>query len=225
MLKLFRLPVILTFLLIVVAGAGVYAYTLYQQSQSQLKLLKNPQEAAKFETQQVIDAVGKLISLPSNETPTIATVTDAKKLKNQPFFAKASNGDKVLIYTTAKKAILYNPSQNKIVDVAPVNIDTSKGGVAGAHTQLVKVAIYNGTTKVGLTNSLEDQLKKQVTNIDVVKKDNAKKSDYSKTLIVDLTGKQKDAVDQLAKLLNGQVANLPDGEAKPDADLLIIVGK
>lgn len=32
------------------------------------------------------------------------------------------NGDKVLIYVKAKKAILYDPAKNIIVDVAPVNI-------------------------------------------------------------------------------------------------------
>lgn len=51
-----------------------------------------------------------------DETPTIATVSDITKLQGQPFFAKAQNGDKVYVYSNAKKAILYRPSENKIIE-------------------------------------------------------------------------------------------------------------
>ena len=79
---------------------------------------------------------GKLIDLP-NETPTVATVTDSKKLKDQPFFSKVENGDKVLIFTKAKKAILFRPSTNKILDVAPLTITNNQNPaqVAGVKTE------------------------------------------------------------------------------------------
>lgn len=110
------LPVILFVLLILALGAAGYFY--YQNMQLQ----KNPQIAAQEELKQTVDKVSHLIVLPKGETPTIATVTDPKLLKDQPFFANAQVGDKVLIYTTAKKAILYRPSANIIIDVAPINI-------------------------------------------------------------------------------------------------------
>ena len=62
--------------------------------------------------------VSKLIILPE-ESPTIATVTDPKALVGQPFFEKAETGDRVLVFTDAKKAILYRPSIKKIVEVMP----------------------------------------------------------------------------------------------------------
>lgn len=103
-------------------AAAVYFYMQYMQAQ---KLLKNPTLVAQKQTDDLVTQVGKLMELPKNETPTIATVSDVTKLKDQPFFALAKNGDKVLIYTNAKKAILYRPSDNKIIDVAPVNIGSS----------------------------------------------------------------------------------------------------
>lgn len=72
--------------------------------------------------QTIINKVSRLIVLPEGETPTIATVADPSKLKGQAFFANAKVGDKVLIYPNSKKAILYDPNQDIIVEVAPVNI-------------------------------------------------------------------------------------------------------
>ncbi len=76
----------------------------------------------KSDSQTLIEEVSKLISLPQDEEPTIATVSDPKLLKDQAFFANAKVGDKVLIYTKAKKAILYDPVNKKIMEVAPLNI-------------------------------------------------------------------------------------------------------
>lgn len=69
--------------------------------------------------------VGKLMYLPLDETPTIATVSDPTLLKNQTFFLDAKVGDKVLIYTLAKKAILYDPVANKIITIAPLSVGGS----------------------------------------------------------------------------------------------------
>ena len=88
-------------------------------------LSKNPQTVAEQEVKNLVAKVSTLIVLPEGETPTVATVSDTAALKEQPFFAKAQNGDKVLIYTTAKRAILYSLTLNKILEVAPLNIGES----------------------------------------------------------------------------------------------------
>ncbi len=75
------------------------------------------------ELEQVIKKVSKLMILPEDETPTLATVTDPKKLEGQPFFAKAQAGDKILIYSNIKKVILYSPSMNKIIEVGGINLN------------------------------------------------------------------------------------------------------
>jgi hypothetical protein len=73
--------------------------------------------------------------LPENEQPTIATVTDPSKLSGQSFFAHAKVGDRVLLYAAAKKAILYDPNINKIIEVAPINLDDKNApSVSGTGT-------------------------------------------------------------------------------------------
>lgn len=112
-------------LIVGVGSAGGYYYNQYNQSQKEVKKLSNPQEAAKAQVSEAVANIGRLVDLPSGETPTLATVNDPAKLKGQAFFANAKAGDQVLIYTQAKKAILYRPSTNKIIEIAPVNIGNS----------------------------------------------------------------------------------------------------
>jgi hypothetical protein len=85
--------------------------------------LSTQQSASKAqeENRALLDKIGAIILLPKDETPTIATVNDLDKLKGQPFFANAQLGDKVLIYAKAKKAVLYRPSENKVIELAPLS--------------------------------------------------------------------------------------------------------
>jgi len=72
------------------------------------------------EIQQIVSIISQRMLLPEGEEPTIATVIDKNQLQDQQFFANAENGDKVLIYTNARKAILFRPSTEKIIEVAPI---------------------------------------------------------------------------------------------------------
>ena len=105
---------------LVIAGIGGAVYY-QQQAQKAEYLLHNPDVVAKQETQAVVDKVGKLMILP-NETPQMATILDKTKLASQPFFSNAQNGDRVLVYTKAQKAVLYRPSTNLIVEVGPLSL-------------------------------------------------------------------------------------------------------
>ncbi len=131
-MKTDNLKVLLVVLALLVVGLAGTSLMFYKQ----VKTLKvNPQKTAQEENQKIITAVGKLALLPEGETPTIATVTDAGKLKSaQAFFAKAADGDKVLIYTQALKAIMYRPSENKIIEIAPLTIGTQSAASAPAAT-------------------------------------------------------------------------------------------
>ena len=112
---------VLSVLVIVGIGGAVYYQ---QQAQKAEYLLKNPDAVAKQETKDVVAKVGKLMVLPT-ETPQIATILDKTKLAGQPFFANAQNGDRVLVFTKAQKAVLYRPSTNLIVEVGPLTMPTA----------------------------------------------------------------------------------------------------
>ena len=113
---------IIVIILALLIGAGIYGYGEYSDLREENKKLSNPQESAKLETDRIKSEVSSIIEVPADEEPTIATVSDASKLSNQAFFAKAQNGDKLVMYSKAKKAILYRPSTKKIIEVAPINL-------------------------------------------------------------------------------------------------------
>ncbi len=99
------------FVIIMVLGIGLGSKIVFNYK------LNTKQQTA----DNVIEAVGKLVTLPENETPTVATVTELEPLKDQAFFKDAMIGDKVLVYKTSSKAILYRPSTNKVVNVSSLN--------------------------------------------------------------------------------------------------------
>lgn len=240
-------------------GSGIYFYNKYQTAQKQLRessLSGSPQEDIKA----LVDKVGKLIKLPDGETPTVATVSNLDRLKDQPFFANAKVGDRVLLYTQAKKAILYDPFDNKIVEVGPlilptdtlaqssgseavlatssalptvvttpkVLVDTSSDSTDPSPTPAkagVKLALYNGTSKIGLTNSISRDLKGKYPEIIISDKSYATRDDYAKTIIIDISGKSADMLTKIAELVGAESSALPGGERKPSgADILLIVG-
>ncbi len=114
--------IVLVLFVLLVAMTGVSAY-LYNKS---ARLSADPSVKAEEEVAELVKKVGKLILLPEDETPTMATVSDPELLKDQPFFAKARVGDKVLLYQKSKKAYLYDPKSNKLLEVAPINIGTEE---------------------------------------------------------------------------------------------------
>jgi len=221
-IKLFskKILIFLAAILVIVAVSAP-TYYFYNQYQKAQQLLKNPTEAAKEEVRVLVAKVGAILELPQGEEPTVATVSDKNKLKNQPFFAKSENGDKVLIYTNAKKAILYRPSTNKVIDVAPVNI----GSPSVNKTQPLKVALLNGTATTGMTKLAETNIKSKFANVEVVLKANAKKRDYEKTLVVALSQDREKDAKAIAEFLGAQVSSLPEDETKPaEGEILVIIG-
>lgn len=108
-----RVTVVLSTLLLCAVIVSVALY---------FRIPSNPEADQRKDLKKTLERVSRIMVLPTNEEPTLATVTDLSKLKDQPFFANAQDGDKVLIYPRSLKAILYSPSKDKIIEVSSVNL-------------------------------------------------------------------------------------------------------
>ena len=229
---------VISLAVVATVSASVYFFLQYRHSQA---LLKNPAEAAKTANAEVITAVSRIVDVPAGEDPTVANVTDIEKLRNQPFFARAENGDKVIFFPTSKIAILYRPATGKIIEMSAVSVGGTPE-VAGAATtpgpsvpvqpnptatpapKPFRVAIYNGTETPRLANNLEKIVLEKLPLATVVLKANAKKTDYANSLVIDLSDVKFTEAKAISSLISGEMTTLPEGEIKPDADILVIIG-
>jgi len=74
----------------------------------------------------IVEEVRKLIDIPADIEPTVATIIDIELLRDKnPFYNKASNGDHLIV--TPDRAILYSSVRGIIIDVAPVQLEPVEG--------------------------------------------------------------------------------------------------
>lgn len=129
----FGLFILILIALIAILGF-VWSFKKYVDTKKQLTAVtsvEGQQEIAKKEIHQLLDKVGKLIVLPADEEPTVATIADVEALrKEQSFYSDAQNGNKVLIYMQAKKAIIYDEERNILINVGPIFLNENEGGTA-----------------------------------------------------------------------------------------------
>jgi len=192
------------------------------------------------ETKNLVTKVGQYIILPKGEDPVVALINDRELLaKEQKFYQDAQNGDVLLIYPKAAKAIIYSPKRNILVNVGPLISPGTAGannpppqaaeatlGTATPQGTPLKIEIRNGTDKSGLASTIKKSLEKNAL-FQITGTTDAGKKDYDKTLIVD-TGKtnNKEAVQQLSQMLGVQtISKLPTEEKATNADVLVILGK
>ena len=210
--------VIIFLFLLSLSVAGFFAWQYFQLKQK----VQNPTQVELAEAEALIKKVGRLIVLPDNEQPTIATVTDKTKLNDRDFFQKAQNNDKVIVFQKAKKAILYRPSINKIIEVSSINLQVPSPTIV-PFNKSPRVAIYNATSTPGYATTAEKQFKELLPNLNVVVKANPSLNIYTESQIIDLTGKNQDWLNFASAKLDLLTAQLQPGEATPAADILIIV--
>ena len=224
-------PLIAGMLAVIAFVPALYFYREYTNTKKTLETTKS--EMAKTGNAFITDL--RLVMLLPDEEPTIATVDDVEKVKMNAFFTNAETGDKVVIFKSMKKAILYRPSIKKIIDMAPVNVASASSksvseSITPTPEQKLTVGsyqfiLYNGTTKVGLTKGYTTVVEEKVAGAKVIDTDNAAKNDYQTSLLVDLKGTRGGDAAIIAKSLGLTVSPLPAGEtASQSADFLVILG-
>lgn len=214
----FSAKVVVIILLVVtlasVGTAAVFGYLYFYSPKATSQLDET-------EIKKLVTEVGELISLPDG-IPTVATVTDKDKLAGQNFFARAENGDRVLIYEAAQKAYLYRPSQKKLIEVAPLSVGQPSPTSQPASEE-IQVSLYNGTTVSGMTNRFEKELLGYNDQLKVSTKKNAATT-YESSVIIDLSKTHEALVKDLAAKFQLTVeSNVPD-ESVPASGILIILG-
>lgn len=159
---------------------------------------------------EIVIQINKELSIQGDGNPVILTVEDKNKA-TQPFLQQAVNGDKVLLYYKAKRAVLYRPSEKRVVH-------------QGTYTPPdAKVFIRKGTAENSPVESVKNALK-SVSDITIASEDMATKTDYQGTVIVHVTDRYDEKVRELSDKLQAKIVRMPAGESFPDADIMILVG-
>jgi len=139
--KRFLLIVVLVVLL-VAGGIGYYLWSRDTFDRNTTTGVANGEELTEDDVAELIEAVSKHIILPEGEEPVAAKIIDVDELlKTQPFYRGAINGDILLIYQAAAKAILYSPSRDMLVNVGPIIADEE------ADTTPVEAEVSEETTE------------------------------------------------------------------------------
>lgn len=174
-----------------------------------------------------------------------ATVTDASVLKtlDQNIFAKVANDDKLYMFISDKKLIIFRPTLNKIIDFAILDdlsvVTKSKGVTLDTADNLSKISatpspetdqvltiqIRNGTNSSGITLNVQTSIEALGAQFKVTKRTNASAIGYPTTKIYKVSGLKADLVAELAQKLSLTVEDkLPTAEAASTDDVVIIVG-
>ncbi len=212
--------IIFVLLFIFVLIGFIWFFYSYQQVKKQMDSLTNKMQTDGEMSSQEVDALLKevenLIILPQDQgQPMIATIKDANKLKqSDPFYVDAQNGDKLIVYKT--KAIIYNPSRKKIINVGPVYLSNDK-----QNEEIISLDIRNGSHTIGVASDMAEKLG-QMKEFKIADIKNANNQEFSGTMIINLSGKN---IQNLENILNVKAINsLPEGESSSSADVVIIIG-
>lgn len=183
-----------------------------------------------------VAAAGKLMLLPDNEEPLIATILDVEALKaEQAFYSNAQNGDQLLIFGNSLRAVIYSPERNMIVNVGPVQVpqeevpisaDTDTDALETLDTDPLTIDVRNGSGEAGAASVFADSLTADEL-YDVISTADAARTDYAQTVIVDQTNREKPTlIDAFITAVPNAalVTTLPEGEVESDADVIVILG-
>lgn len=113
---------VLVVLIVVGLSIGIFFYLQYRNLQK-----NTTGNASADQASTIVAKLQGTVELPTDETPSLIDVKDVSKLSGQAFFAKAQNGDQVLVYQKNGIAILFRPSIGKLVNYAQYDPKATTG--------------------------------------------------------------------------------------------------
>ncbi len=122
-----RPQILFPVLFIILVGLVLFSDMQRRQAQVQLRELslqldQQGDEAHREQAAEIVRKVRVHMDIGNEEDPTVATIVDVAKLREQnAFYNKAENGDFLVV--TSTRAILYRASEDRILDVVPVEIN------------------------------------------------------------------------------------------------------
>lgn len=110
---------ILTLLIIIIIA--VLGYSIFKKFNIVSSTPKG--QLSDKEIQVLFTKVSKLINVP-DETPVIATIIKADQLiVEQKFYVGSKDGDYLMVFPKAQKAIIYRENEDRLINVGPIIVD------------------------------------------------------------------------------------------------------
>lgn len=178
--------------------------------------------------------VARHIQVAEGETPSVATVQDADRLKaaNPAFYRYAQNGDRLLVYSD--KAVLYSTSQDKLLAVMPVvvqpQVANQEQAVAQSQRESVRLEVRNGSGITGLAKTVAGSLTVSDAGLQMsaTAGDAKSRTAYAKTVLVVPSGKAQllpTAISRIRQATGAEVVESLAAEGTWEGDLLLVLGK
>lgn len=212
--------IVYVLVVLLLVAFGVFFFVRYQQLSDKYAAATMSKED---QIKKVVAEVQKFYNIPNFDTeqPSVPGVDgtaiytilkeDLDSIKNtNKFFADAQADDKLVAYKNANIAVLYRPSEKRIIKT---------GSYADAALIKVQVGIVANEE---VAKSLESKLKAKYPNI-AVSVDSPKTTVVAKGIVVDVNGKEQAAAKQLADTLGYTIGPLPAGESAPKDATFIVV--
>jgi ribosomal protein S24E len=105
-------------------GVAVWLFAQNRTLQRKADSVKSSEKSSPT-NDEIAKKVASVYDAP-NEKPSVALVADKSKLPNEPFFQNAKQGDYVLIYPSAKIALIYRLPEKKVVNIGPIGTEASQ---------------------------------------------------------------------------------------------------
>lgn len=98
----------------------VLGYFYYNYYNSSAQVAKRQEKAV----QQLVKTLSRFILLPQDEKPVVYKINNISELQ-QAFFKDAKNGDDLIVYQKAQKALIYSSERKVLVNVGPITFDAA----------------------------------------------------------------------------------------------------